>query len=146
MAVLRGGPQHPHMGRTFHAIAPGLVLVVLGACAAAPSGTAVTLQLRELNESGVSGTVTLSAIDDGHTLVDIEVEAAGHPHMPAHIHPGTCVELVPQPHYALESVVDGRSSTAVAAPLEELLSGEQALNIHMSNEEMDVYSACGDLS
>ncbi len=106
----------------------------------------MTLPLRELNTSGVSGTVTLSAIDEGHTLVEVDVEAAGHLNMPAHIHPGTCAELVPQPTYALQSVIGGRSSTAVAAPLEELLAGGQALNIHMSNEELDVYSACGDLS
>ena len=145
MAVLATGHQHRLMSRTFHAVVAGLALI-LGACAAAPSGTSVTLQLRELNGSGVSGTVTMSAIDEGHTLVDVDVDAAGHPDMPAHIHPGTCVELVPQPKYALQSVIAGRSSTAVAASLEELLSGGQALNLHLSNEQMDVYSACGDLS
>ena len=129
-----------------HAMAAGLALVVLGACAASPSGAPVTLPLRELNGSGVSGTVTMSAIDDGHTFVEVDVAAAGHPNMPAHIHPGTCAELVPQPKYALQSVIAGRSSTAVAASLEELLSGGQALNVHMSNEQMDVYSACGELS
>ena len=134
------------MSRTSTAFAAGLALVLLGACAAAPSGTPVTLELRELNGSGVSGTVTMSAIDDVHTLVDVDVDAAGHPDMPAHIHPGTCVELVPQPKYALQNVIAGRSSTTVAASLEELLSGGQALNLHVSNEQMDVYSACGELS
>ena len=66
--------------------------------------------------------------------------------MPAHIHPGTCDELVPQPKYPLANVVDGRSSTEVAASLEELLSGGQALNLHKSNEEMEIYSACVELS
>jgi hypothetical protein len=121
------------------------MLVVLGACAAAPAAAPVTLQLRELNGSGVSGTVRMTTIDEGHTLVEVDVDAAGHSNMPAHIHPGTCAELVPQPKYALQSVIEGRSSTAVAASLEELLSGEQALNIHMSNEHMDLYSACGEL-
>ena len=87
----------------------------------------------------------MTSIDEGHTLVEVDVNAAGHSNMPAHIHPGTCAELVPQPKYALQSVIEGRSSTAVAASLEELLSGGQALNIHMSNEQMDVYSACGEL-
>ena len=133
------------MLRPFHASAAGLALVVLGGCAAAPSVAPVTLQLRELNDSGVSGTVTMTTIDEGHTLVEVDVKAAGHPNMPAHIHPGTCAELVPQPKYALETVVAGRSSTAVPASLEELLSGGQALNIHMSNEHMELYSACGEL-
>ena len=134
------------MTRLLHAAAAGLVLVALGACAAGPSAAPVTLQLRELNESGVSGTVILTAIDDARTLVEVDVEAAGLLNMPAHIHPGTCAELVPQPTYALQNVIDGRSSTEVAASLEELLSGGQALNIHTSNEQMDVYSACGELS
>ena len=134
------------MTRLFHASAASLVLVVIGGCAAAPSAAPVTLQLRELNGSGVSGTVTMTTIDEGHTLVEVDVDAAGHSNMPAHIHPGTCAELVPQPKYALQSVIEGRSSTAVAASLEDLLSGGQALNVHMSNEQMDVYSACGDLS
>jgi hypothetical protein len=133
------------MTRHFHACAAGLVLVVLGGCAPAPSAAPVTLQLRELNGSGVNGTVTMTAIDEGHTLVEVDVNAAGHANMPAHIHPGTCAELVPQPKYALQSVIDGRSSTAVAASLDELLSGGQALNIHTSNEQMDIYSACGEL-
>jgi len=134
------------MTRPFHASAAFLVLVVIGGCAAAPAVAPVTLQLRELNGSGVSGIVTMTTIDEGHTLVEVDVDAAGHSNMPAHIHPGTCAELVPQPKYALQNVVEGRSSTAVAASLEDLLSGGQALNVHMSNEQMDVYSACGDLS
>jgi hypothetical protein len=134
------------MTRLFNASAAGLVLFVLGACAAAPSAAPVTLQLRELNGSGVSGTVTMTTIDEEHTLVEVDVDAAGHPNMPAHIHPGTCAELVPQPKYPLQSVIAGRSSTTVAASLDELLSGGQALNIHMSNEQMDLYSACGELS
>ena len=88
----------------------------------------------------------LTAIDDARTLVEVDVEAAGHLNMPAHIHPGTCAELVPQPKYALQSVINGRSRTEVAASLEELLSGGQALNIHKSNEEMEIYNACGELT
>jgi hypothetical protein len=133
------------MTRPFLASAAGLVLVVLGGCASAAPAAPVTFQLRELNDSGVSGTVTMTTIDDGHTLVEVVVEAAGHPNMPAHIHPGTCAELVPQPKYALQNVIAGRSSTAVAASLEELLSGVQALNIHSSDEHLDLYSACGEL-
>ena len=134
------------MTRLLYASAAGLVLVVVGGCAAAPSAAPpVTLQLHELNGSGVSGIVTMTSIDEGHTLVEVDVNAAGHSDMPAHIHPGTCAELVPQPKYALQSVIEGRSSTAVTASLEELLSGGQALNIHTSNEQMDVYSACGEL-
>jgi len=106
----------------------------------------VTLDLRELNDSGVTGSVTMTAIDDERTLVEVSVDPAGHASMPAHIHPGSCADLVPQPKYALENIIDGESSTEVPASLAELRSGGQALKLHMSNEEMQVYSACVELS
>jgi hypothetical protein len=37
------------------------------------------------------------------------------------------------------------STTEVPASLDELLSGDVALNLHRSNEEMQVYTACVDL-
>ena len=43
-------------------------------------------------------------------------------------------------------IVDGQSTTEVSASLDELLAGGQALNLHSSNEEMGVYTACVDLT
>lgn len=117
---------------------------LLAGCASAPPQTE-QLQLRTLNASGVTGSVTLTDLGDQRTLVEIDVDPAGHASMPAHIHPGTCDELVPQPKYPLQNVVDGASVTEVPAPLEELLRGDVALNIHQSNEEMGVYTACIEL-
>lgn len=135
------------MARAFQAQTVAVALTaILGACAGSTPMAPVTLDLHELNDSGVSGTVTMTAIDDGRTLVEVSVDPAGHLSMPAHIHPGSCAELVPQPEYPLQNIVDGRSSTEVAASLAELRSGGQALNVHMSNEEMRIYSACVDLS
>jgi hypothetical protein len=121
-----------------------LCAALLAGCASAPPQTE-RLQLRTLNDSGVTGSVTLTDMGDQRTLVEIDVDSAGHPSMPAHIHPGTCDELVPQPKYPLQNVVDGASVTEVPAPLEELLRGGVALNIHHSNEEMGVYTACIEL-
>lgn len=115
------------------------------ACAAQASVAPTSLTLETLNGSGVTGSVTLTSIGEARTLVEVEVEPAGHADMPAHIHPGTCAELVPQPRYPLASVVDGRSTTEVPAALEELLAGDVALNLHASNEEMDLYTACVNL-
>jgi len=129
------------------------VIGVAMACVLAACGNqggngprSVELMLQPLNGSGVQGRVTLTALDDASTEVDIEVDPAGLPSMPAHIHPGSCAELVPQPEYGLENVVDGQSTTQVPASLDELLAGGQALNLHRSNEEMDVYTACVDLT
>ncbi len=120
--------------------------ILLVGCAGAPDSQTVELQIEALNASGVSGTVRLEALDASTTLVAVDVDDAGHPSMPAHVHAGSCADLVPQPRYALENVVDGRSSTEVAASLDELLSGGQALNIHRSNAEMEVYTACVNLT
>lgn len=81
------------------------------------------------------------------------------PH-PAHIHTGTCDELgdvvIP-----LESVADPAvegeqtgpdsahavktSRTFVDMPLDEIIAGGHAINVHQSDEEIDVYIACGDI-
>lgn len=127
-----------------HAVTAIALAIMLAACGA-DADSAIELDLEPLNASGVSGTVTLSAIDEATILVTVEVDPAGHASMPAHVHPGSCEDLVPQPRYALENVVDGSSSTEVPASLDELLAGGQALNLHRSNGEMDVYTACVDL-
>jgi hypothetical protein len=89
--------------------------------------------------------VTLTAIDAQRTRVEIDVDPAGHMSMPAHIHPGTCDDLTPQPRYPLQNVVEGASVTEVPVALGELLASNVALNIHRSNEEMQVYTACVEL-
>ena len=123
------------------------IAVLLVACGSSSgAGRSVELMLQPLNGSGVQGRVTLTSVDDASTMVEIDVDPAGHASMPAHIHPGSCAELVPQPKYALENVLDGKSTTEVSASLDELLAGGQALNLHRSNEEMDVYTACVDLN
>lgn len=119
-------------------------LSLLAACASGAEGSR-SLALETLNASGVSGTVMLEAVDTETTRVVVEVEEAGHPNMPAHIHPGTCDDLTPQPKYPLENVVDGRSVTVVPASLEELVTDGVALNLHASNEDMQTYTACVEL-
>jgi hypothetical protein len=144
---MRGGTIRPHMTRrslrTF--LASGLLAAMVAACAAQASTPPTRLTLRTLNGSGVTGSVTLTAVEEERTLVVVEVDAAGHADMPAHIHPGTCDELVPQPRYPLANVVDGRSTTEVNASLDDLLAGDVALNLHASNQEMQLYTACVEL-
>jgi hypothetical protein len=101
--------------------------------------------LRTLNDSGVSGTATLTDLGNSRTRVEIAVEPAGNPDMPAHIHPGTCEDLTPQPRFPLENVQGGRSVTEVPASLEELTRGDVAINVHQSNEDMATYTACGEI-
>jgi hypothetical protein len=118
--------------------------IALAACSG--SADSRTFQLETLNNSGVKGTAVLTDLGDGSTRVVIDVEPAGHLNMPAHIHPGTCADLVPQPLYPLESVVNGASETVVSRSLSELLAGDLALNLHVSFDEMGTYAACIDLN
>jgi hypothetical protein len=123
----------------------GVLLVLcalIAGCAA--NDQRVTIQLETLNDSGVTGTVTLISLGD-RTQVDVDVDPAGHPDMPSHIHPGDCDNLVPQPKYPLRNVVGGTASTIVAVSLSELLGGDLAINLHNSNEDMRTYTACANL-
>lgn len=121
-----------------------LVTTVLLACQAAAAGPPRTISLETLNASGVTGTVSFSDVG-GRTKVDVAVDPGGNPDMPAHIHPGTCGELIPQPKYPLENVRNGISTTVVPAPISELFAGGLAVNIHKSNDDLKTYTACVDI-
>ncbi|MGH2489453.1 MAG: hypothetical protein ACRDFR_07535 [Candidatus Limnocylindria bacterium] len=125
-------------------------LILLGLALAIPacSSTAAirTVELSTLNDSGVTGSAILTDLGDGTTRVVVAVDPAGHPDMPAHIHPGTCLNLVPQPTYPLLNVIDGQSETVVDASLDELFAGDLALNLHFSSADFGTYTACADLN
>jgi hypothetical protein len=126
---------------TFAAIA--LVATVVAACGAAVT-EARTITLRTLNESGVTGTVSFSDLG-AKTSVEVSVNPGGNLDMPAHIHPGTCDTLTPQPKFPLENVRNGVSKTVVPAPIAELFAGGLAVNVHKSNDDLKTYTACVDI-
>ena len=121
----------------------GLIAVLAGCQSASRPSTVV--QLTPLNDSGVTGTVTLVDAGDGRTQVQVRVDPAGNLDMPAHIHPGSCDNLIPQPKHPLENVVNGSSTTIVRASLGELTQGGLAVNLHKSNQDLDTYTACAEL-
>jgi len=123
----------------------GLALVAMVAVACQPQGQVRTVDLEPRNYSGVEGTVTLTEVSATRTRVVISVDPAGNPDMPAHMHPGTCDDLVPQPLYSLANVMMGESVTEVPVSLTELLAERPAVNIHKSNDEMGVYTACAEV-
>jgi hypothetical protein len=131
------------MSKFVSTVALAVVLVAAAGCSAA--GPSSTIQLRTLNNSGVTGHVMLTDLGGGRTRVEVTVDPAGHLDMPAHIHPGTCDTLVPQPRYPLRNVVNGVSTTEVPASLSELLTGELAVNLHNSNDDLRTYTACAEL-
>jgi hypothetical protein len=87
---------------------------------------------------------------------EADMEAEAHP---AHIHSGTCDQLgdvvMPLDDVAVpaDAVREGAeaahpvksSQTHVDMPLQEIIDGGYAINVHESAEEIDVYIACGDV-
>lgn len=87
-----------------------------------------------------------------------EAQTGEAPH-PVHIHAGTCAELgevvVPLMDVAAppESTLEGPASahqvklshTNIDTPLQEIIDGGHAINVHQSAEEIDTYIACGDV-
>lgn len=121
-----------------------LLVLVMAACQGAARPSTV-VSLTTLSDSGVTGTVTLTELGDGRTEVAIRVQPGANPNMPAHIHPGSCADLIPQPKHPLENVVDGVSTTIVSATVAELTAGGLAVNLHRSNDDLRTYTACADL-
>jgi hypothetical protein len=138
-------PRHEirdHLVLAFASVVMSVTVVV--ACQASASSPPRTISLVPLNDSGVTGTVSFTDMG-GRTRVDVTVDPAGNPDMPAHIHPGTCDDLIPQPKYPLENVRNGTSTTVVPASINELFAGDLAVNIHRSNDDLRTYTACVDI-
>lgn len=110
----------------------------------APDAPRLELEFTELNDSGVTGTATLFDAGD-RTIVELNLEDTGENH-PAHIHPGTCDELNPEPAFPLENVrADGRSRTVVDSSLQALIDGEFAIDLHLSPNELGTLLVCADI-
>ncbi len=123
-----------------------LIASALGGCASVKSTKPVTLNLFAQNNSGQSGTMTLTPMGDS-TKVDIKVvSGAAGVDQPAHIHAGTCAKIDPKPKYPLNNVKNGVSSSTVPVSLTDLMATPNALNVHKSTEEIKVYVSCGDIS
>jgi hypothetical protein len=91
---------------------------------------------------------------------------------PSHIHPGTCAELDPNPAAPLNNIIpigvdpedmDGsmqeleQAGALTASPVfyadsedvelawDDMLAESHAINVHLSEQEIDQYIACGDI-
>jgi hypothetical protein len=120
----------------------------LGGARAADDSKTVTVQLNAQNNSGESGTATITYVSDADFMVSVNLTGGGaamSEPQPAHIHKGSCANLDPKPLYPLTNVVNGKSDTTVMAKLSDIASGGYAINVHKSAAEASVYVACGDI-
>jgi len=133
-----------------NAIRFGLAALALAALAfaAAPATAAtgpVTIALNAQNGSGEDGTATLTQTPDGVQVV-VSLKNATAAAQPAHIHPGTCAKLDPNPKYPLTNVSGGASTTVVkGVTLADLLAGTYAINMHKSTSDLGTYVSCGNI-
>lgn len=101
--------------------------------------------LHAQNGSGEIGAVVLTPLS-GKTRVEIALgDSPAGVAQPAHVHPGPCSKLNPKPTYPLSPVIDGYSVTTLDVPVDTLLNGGFAINVHKSGPEAAIYVACGDL-
>jgi Domain of unknown function (DUF4331) len=141
LALPHQGFEHRHHSKS----TPAKKDQIGGAAGTAEAANEATVTLDELNDSGVSGKATLTAVGDDQTKVVIDVQGATGDH-PAHIHTGTCDDLNPNPLFPLENVdANGHSETTVDVGLKELTGGGFAINLHLSAQQIGVYVACGNI-
>lgn len=116
------------------------------ALAADPAPTSVTVTMSAQNNSGETGTATLTQTGKD-VQVAIDLQNAPAAAQPAHIHPGTCAKLNPAPKYPLSSVMNGKSTTTLKnVNLSDLTGGGFAINVHKSTDDLATYVSCGDIT
>lgn len=106
----------------------------------------IVVPLSAQNNSGESGTATLTEID-GKTNVTLVLNGApSGVTQPAHIHTGTCA-TIGGVVYPLTFPLNGRSDTTLGVTIDNLLSQlPLAINVHKSTSEANIYVSCGDIS
>jgi hypothetical protein len=123
------------------AMAGMLVAGILVAYAAGP----VTIQLTPQNNSGESGTATLTEVGAKTKVVVAIKGAPAGVGQPLHVHKGTCAKLDPAPAYGLTTLTEGKSETTIDVPLTNLQQGGYAINGHKSAQDAKTYVFCGNI-
>jgi len=126
------------------AAVPRLESMAAGASTSTTPAT-VFVQLQPQNNSGQTGTATLTAAGDKTQVVIALNGMPPNAQEPAHVHPGTCAKLNPKPVYPLTTIAGGQSASTIDVPLSTLQSGTFAINVHESTTNIGTYVACGNI-
>ena len=126
----------------------GLLLIIGAACGGGDGGSSeksIDVPLLELNSSGQTGNATLRSTSGDTTLVTLRVTEWPRDPQPVHIHDGTC-ENLGGVAYRLKDVNFGDSETPnIKVKLDDLRTGNFAINLHDSLGSPEVYTACGNI-
>lgn len=113
------------------------------------------LSSRSLRLGSVAALTALTLLTPGLAAQDDKADAH-----PAHIHSGTCANLgdvvLPLPDVtsigdeskrtgATTAIPVESSDSVVDMPLQEIIDGGHAINVHLSADKIDTYIACGDI-
>jgi hypothetical protein len=105
----------------------------------------LTIQLNTQNNSGISGTATLTPVGTTQTRVVLTLQGSpADANHPAHIHTSNCA-TIGGVVYPLTNVRNGTSETVINATIAQIRAAQHSLNVHKSPQEASVYVACGDL-
>jgi plastocyanin len=103
------------------------------------------IKLLEQGSSNEQGIAVFQEVGEG-VLVTVNITGApGGTIQPMHVHGGTCEDLG-DILYSLDSLVAGFSETLLEISFDKVLAGlPRSINVHKSNEELQVYVACGTI-
>jgi hypothetical protein len=127
-------------------LALALATTALAACGGDDDGggSAISVNLDPVGDASQFGTATLTPSGE-QTEVVIDIDSPISDSQPAHIHEGTCDNLTAEPAFGLPNVVSGRSESTVDVSLDDLTSGTYAINLHMSDTDLQTYTSCGNI-
>lgn len=131
-------------------------MALIGALGMGPvalaDGQSLTTNIVPQNNSGISGTATLTDLGNGKLKVDIHLTGAGAGPEPAHIHEGVCMPNMdmqmgqqPPPEESLTPVINGVSTSEVNVPFQKVTTSSYTILIHKSPEEIGDVVACATI-
>ncbi|MFW6195096.1 MAG: hypothetical protein ACOC5M_01065, partial [Chloroflexota bacterium] len=106
-------------------------------------GLELTVHLSEPSGRYQSGEAVLNSAN-GQTRVTVNVSPPRDEAQPAHVHAGSCDDVGPVVHF-LENVVTGYSETLLDVPMNEIADGGHVINLHLSSDRFEVYTACAPI-
>ena len=105
------------------------------------------IDLHELGDSGVTGTVRLETTRGGEgSRVIVELDGAPDGPLIGHMHSGPCTEKSSTPTHTFGPIEDGRLDTTISASVQGLTHGNFSLAVHADDDGKSTHIACGQIS